>query len=375
MNDLDLLRDLGARLDPDDLEATQRIRARVLTDLATGHRPRRPFAGRMLPGRQGMRRPLLWLVPAGAAAAAVGLVASGALPLGGSAVPTPSTSVAQNGSGVVNLDARGILLAAAAHARSRPNDVPASNAFIYIRQTGMGLNGEPAQETKWVNEAWLSVDGRQVGLRSNDQTGAVPVDGALEPTGRCLGEPIPDVEKTGFPIPYCDGPGYVSDIPGDAAGALEYLRRPKSWLNWVPFLDGKPGSDAQRGSDDDVVFNVHQLMFRHVLSPASRAGVFEALSQLKGITVVPNVANDLGRSAVAVTVPDSIGGRTDVVFDAATHELIGSRSIDRGRIVSTFWIAETAVVTTPGVRPDGSIVRKGKDTFGDARDLPGKWVS
>lgn len=52
--------------------------------------------------------------------------------------------------------------------------------------------------------------------------------------------------------PYCEGPGYVRDVPTDARGALEYLRRPRAWYHWVPFLDARSESAVERGADDDV---------------------------------------------------------------------------------------------------------------------------
>jgi hypothetical protein len=251
MDDLKLIKDLGTALDPDGPAPHERMRARVMTGVTSA-------AGPQLGWRRGPgRRPTVWAVPLVAAAAVVGIGVTVAGPLGnqppGAGITAPRVDPDAPGAGrsEVNLDARTILLAAAEQAGKERSTVPAAGSFIYSRFTGVGWESDQKGKNgtlRWVHDAWYSVDGKKSGMGWHTQDGFVP-DTYTEEFGTCPGKVIQNVQKQGFGDPYCDGPGYIADLPTDAAGALKYLRQPRAWQSWSPFLDGQPSSAAQRGTD------------------------------------------------------------------------------------------------------------------------------
>ncbi len=379
MDDLKLMRDLGTALDPEGPMPHDRMRARVMTEV-TGPAGRQS-AGRQPGGRQlGWRRlpggrPTAWAVPLVAAAALAGIVATVSGPFDsltpggdGISVPRADPRALVGDQPVVNLGARTILLAAAEQAGKERSTVPAGSSFVYTRFTGVGweTNQKGKEGTvNWVDEAWYSVDAKHRGLRLHTQDGFSRGNDAA-PIGTCPGPVIQDVQNQGFGDPYCEGPGYVADFPTEAGAALKYLRQPRAWFQWTPFLDGQPGSAAQRATDDEVFLNAWLLLRDHQLSPASRAAIFKALAALPGMQVVPEVTAADGRVGVAVVrvdkpADDGSVGRQEVIFDRNDHTIIGYRTVlndpARGikdRVGANIAVAEKVIVPTFGVRPDGS---------------------
>jgi hypothetical protein len=373
MEDLRLIRELGTALDPDGPVPHDRMRARVVAGV-TG------AAGPQLGRRRGpRRRPIVWVVPLVAAAALAGIITIEVGPSGNQApgpgvtAPRADPTTPDAGQSVVNLDARTILLAAAERAGKERSTVPAAGSFVYSRFTGVGV--EIDQETKKegtrnsVHESWYSVDGKQPGLSQDTQDGFY-AGTYTEILATCPGPVIPDANKNGISGPYCDGPGYVADVPTSAAGALKYLRSPRAWTSWVPFLDGRLGSAAQRATDDQVVSNAWTLLGKHQLSPASREAVFGALAALPGMQVVPEAEAADGRTGVAVVwaveLEDDAAVRDEMIFDREDHAIIGYRSIVndpahgvKDRVDINLAVAEKVVVPTVGVRPDGSKIERG----------------
>lgn len=340
-----------------------------------------------VPPRRGtLRGRAWWIVPAGVAATSVGLVLSGAVPFGtGGTAPRPAWVQQQQAGGdpSVTLDGHTILLAAATRARSRPESTPGKDSFVYTRLKNRFVTVTRDGQESWdesTYEFWLSPDGSRPGL-DTDRKGASSDGGsdAQDDVGvrAVLPCPAPDLSTRviGEDTP-CLGPGYVSQMPTDKAGANEFLRRGQPWLNWHPSGDGSTG--GPRGSDNDLAWNVYELFQGHQLAPRAWAAVFEVLADLPDATVAVDVPTASGRTGTAVVLTDLDQGpdgpknpqadnthqSLTFIFDPTTHELIGagvtntSDDPEMHKFQSTtVSIAEQAVVPTRGVRPDGSTVK------------------
>lgn len=382
MDELTMLRLMRDGFGPRDAEVPVAVTERVLAEFRTGQGRSRVAKGRVGPGRPRIRRRLLLMLPAAAAVVTVTLVLAGVLSHRGSAPSGPGTPpmagsapadmIAGNPS--ASLDARSILLAAAHEARSQPEQVPDPNSFIYVRQIGVSYYEQPEGAPRYargVNEIWVSVDGTRPGLQFTHSqiamNGDVP-DSSLPddvlPLAPCSGPPIADESQTGSPGNYCDGPGFVADIPTSAAGALDYLRHGKKWMSWTPVIDDGPGSEQRRANDFEVFNNVNQLSLRHLEPPRSLAAIYEALAGLPDVQVIPDARTAAGRVGVSVAIVDKEAQtRFELIFDPTTNELIGNRLValstvagERNRVVGASSIIETAVVKAAGLRPDGSKV-------------------
>jgi len=341
MNDLDLLRDLGDQLDqldpirPEPL-ATARIRACVLAGISSAG-----ISG-TTPGR--LRRPLLWMIPVGAGLSAAALVTS-MLVTG----PPPGSE------GALTLDARTVLMAAADAARSRPVPVPSSTAFVYTRSresgyafdADAGVDGAPvvARRVESVREAWLSVDGRHDGaVTPSESTDLTRIEGCPDPTNPTIRED----GRGGRTHCFVD-PAYLPDLPTDRSGALAWLRH-------------RPFQDEPVGDDREAFANARATVTEHLMPPAARAAMFEAIASLDDIEVVRDATTVTGAVGVSVGMVTDGGEREELIFDPVSHTLIGTRTVlltpvgnlPAGTVMGADSVLETAVVTAVALRPDGS---------------------
>lgn len=372
MDDLTLVREHGDEFGPGQLYPPPAVTRQVLTTFRTqtGQRPgssRLRLASRTVPlPRRGAGRQLLWLAPAAAAAALV-LVATGLLPLGGRSTAGPPTA-AQPGRpapGEVTLDARSILLAAAAQARAESATVPDAGHYVYSRSTmqseGPGTADGPVTTDA---ETWLPVDGQRRGLEVVTMTQA----------GKELGPPIsfsrpacPPTRPAPGQDAYCSGSGYVTDIPQDPAGALAVLRNPGKSLGWTsnPFCQTQP--DCATTGDVSVFLGAATALTQRLMPAGSRAAVFEGLSTLSGTAVLRD-ATAGGRSGVGLVVEDPASPsqgdshgtiKVLLVFDRSRHDLVGFRLDIRsadgtGPVVIDAAAGSQQVVQELGSRPDGT---------------------
>jgi hypothetical protein len=329
MDEMTLLRELGEDLDEATGGPAPRTRHRVLTGIADGGR-----GGRM--PRPAWRRavPTAALL-AGGLAATVAL--TGGLPTGGAPDGgAPGGDVPGDrppATGTPTVDARDILLAAARTARAGAFEVPDPDAFVYTRSQQRAVDTvAPAgqgpvtrEERTSVREAWLSVDGSR--------------PGAVTPSGS---DDLVEI-ATGRE------PAYDTGLPQDAAGMRERLYR-------------EAGTYPAK-SPDAVAFQAGMALAQEsLLRPATRAALYEAMAAIPGVEVVGDAENVAGRRGVAVAARDG-DWREELIFDPATHEVIGSRTVnlvDReglraGTVMFSSAVLEVAVVDRVRLRPDGTM--------------------
>lgn len=354
MNDLDLLRDLGNRLDPPVPSPSERTRARIRQGIAAegsrraGHRAHHRATGRT-PGR----RRLLWLAPVGAAAAVSGLLLSGvALP----GLPGVGRgAVAARPTGPASAAAREILLAAASAARSEPVRVPEPSSFVYVRErqvvytdSNSGPGGSiVTAEVEAVTESWRSVDGRRDGGALQTGTpGATPEGLTTLPGCSEADESRTGFSSQGLPLPCSPTPGFRTDLPTEPAAALARIRT---------------GEDGKQVTRDVLAFLNAQELLADSMPPDSRAAILEAIAGLAGVQVTPDVLTVTGVRGIAIGVA-STTTREEILLDPQTYEQIGDRSValkpsrglPAGTVLRSTALLQRAVVDDVGRRPDGT---------------------
>ncbi len=278
MDDLALVRELADDTLLPDLDDLAAARARVVAGTTT------PAPVRLL--RHRSRFALLGGTTIGlaaAVAAAITLVPRNDHP----AVPRP--------------DAVQVLTLAAARALTAPHDPPRPDQFVYARDNG--------------RESWRSVDGTRDGL---------VVDGSSTPLPGCVDGRKAVVKGTevvqGVSEECVPEPAYRSDLPTTTDAMLDYLDRNAG---------GEPGDVNARGKD------ILHLIDGALLSPETRAALFEAASRVPGLEVLPDVRDATGKPGIGITWPVPAGASpppsasagpkpTVLVFDPTTYEYLGS---------------------------------------------------
>jgi hypothetical protein len=380
MKETDLLDGFGELMDPEDLTPPGHIRTRLMaaaTQDTDGRTSRSPVRGR--------RRQL--------AAGGVGVVTA-AVTLGvavtGLSQPTGRTgtdntadvevTARQDDSTVVELTSRDVLLTAASKARSRADDVPDPDAFVYTRmlETGVSVSGDSTLEPfEFAAESWLSVDGTRDGLDT--------INGNLVDQPGCA-EASSDCSPT---------PAYVDDVPTDPDELLSYLREEID-----PYATD-PAADPYIVFDGAVSF-----LYQKDVSPQVQAAMYELMADMPELEAIPRVKAADGRTGVGIGLTyhfvdavvaadegesgigamlqrderlreqgkDDVRRRTELVFDPETYELIGMRTVALdhedwhdgsvgsaptidvrpGTVLNSRALLERAVVAEPRLRPDGS---------------------
>ena len=199
-------------------------------------------------------------------------------------------------------DAVQVLNLAAARVLATPHDVPRPDQFLYARSDG--------------RESWLSADGTRDGV--------IVIDGSSTPVPGCVNGRKAivkgDTVVPGLTEECVPEPAYRSDLPTTTDAMLDYLDRNAS---------GGPGNVNARGKD------VLYLINGALLSPETRAALFQAASRVPGLKVVTDIHDATGKPAIGITWPSPGGSSpapgapgkpkpTVLVFDPATYEYLGS---------------------------------------------------
>jgi hypothetical protein len=322
MNDLTMLNDLGAALDPATDEPPARLRHRVLKSFEGPARRRRR-----------LRVSLGWsLATSGglAVALAVALVAGGA---GGSGRSgnRPDTT----------LTASDVLLKAAATVRADKTPPPRPDQLVFSQSISAYAGSTSGPDGKMtvipavpkMRKIWLSVDGTHDGLlRESTMPGAPsPAVITLEHTfPGCVNgkQAVVDGNNTVHRDRFekCKAhPAYNANLPTDAKGMLAYLKTRAS-LN-----------------TDQYIFNaVEEVIGEHYRTPAQLAAIFEAAALIQSVVVVPDVVDIAGRHGIAVALqlgpfdptgatPDHLNKPTviqhQLVFDKTTYRFLGYQAV------------------------------------------------
>ncbi|MFJ6675455.1 CU044_5270 family protein [Actinosynnema sp. NPDC091369] len=308
MDDLQLLRELGDETPLPDHAALAPARAAFLAGVPVRLRRRRTRYTLVGASTIGL---------AAAVAATITLLPATAPAPGGQAATTPtptSTSAVEPVTDPVRL-----LSFAARAARAEPATTPRPDQFVYTR-SGVDSNGGAPREI------WLSVDGTRDGVL-HDHGLQIPMPGCENG----LRDVIKGTQVLGSE-PCEPRPAYRSDLPTDVDGMLAYLDANAS---------GEPGSVNSRGKD------VLRLINESMLSPLTRAALYEAAARVPGLSVVPDARDAAGRPGLGITWPVPPGSSPDskpvlIVFDAETYALLGTNFHS---------IEAQAVVDEPGRRP------------------------
>ncbi|MCP2248058.1 CU044_5270 family protein [Lentzea aerocolonigenes] len=184
---------------------------------------------------------------------------------------------------------------AAATARSKPDVVPRPDQFYYVR------------DGDW--EAWFSVDGTRdgrVGSGKNEAPTTLPgCVGGRKKVYDKFDKPTGDFE------PCTPSRAYRDDLPTTADGMLEFLQ----------------GNDKNRPVNS-YGKDVQSMFAQSYLPGPQRAALFEAATQVPGLTVVQNVSS--GRPGIGITWPLPAGSASwakpnVMVFDKETYVYLGTK--------------------------------------------------
>jgi hypothetical protein len=339
MDEMTLLKDLGHDLGVAGEGLKPATRQHVLASISKEGRAREPWFG--AGGAARSQRPVRRLaVPLGAALLVGGLGVTALIQSQGSPqiqpLLRPGTAITPTDTA---LSAKQILLAAAVTARADKSPPPSAKSFIYTRTKE--LDGASRVSTR---EAWLSVDG----TRDSVYTPSFSNDLVLSP-GCVNGLPKVENGVNGW-LPCSPDPAYRADYPTTVAEARESLYH----------YNGSTG----RITDDSAFENAGSLLIEGRMTAASRAALFEAITTIPGVELVPNAVTASGAIGVAVAkVSAERGWRAEIIFDPVQHTVIGRRTVELMRLgkpsapyVSySAGVVETGVVKRVLLRPDGTV--------------------
>jgi hypothetical protein len=233
------------------------------------------------------------------AAAVVAAVLLQVLP--GTLNKTPSASAAQ----FLRRAATTVLSKATASDQSAI--IPQPNQYVY------SVNEDP---NGTLVKTWISVNGANPGRTEwiSGIAGEVPATGGnsltpctLAQAGSCL----PEV-------------GYFPTMPTNPSSLLAYL-------NTIGFVDSSGFADTSSPGDaaNDLAKGVMYLLETAYLLPAQRAALFNLMAATPGFTIVPAMADAIGRMGVGVEWTFA-GGSGALIFNSTTYDLLGVRTWPQG---------------------------------------------
>jgi hypothetical protein len=245
--------------------------------------------------RRLLRRPRRVVGAGILAAALVGIVVFQVLPTPDSA-PTSASAAP-----FLRHAARAILTAPTFSQQS--SVVPQANQYIY---------SETEDPSGTLVQMWLSVDGNLPALQrwTSGIKGEVPASGTVT-NAACT---VAQAEATQC-IPEA---GYLPNLPTNASALLTYL-------NQIGLVNTDSSAASTPGwIDNDLAKGVMYLMQTCYLLPAQQSALFTLMSQTPGFTIVPNMADAIGR--VGVGVEWSFDGEGALIFNPTTYALLGVRT-------------------------------------------------
>jgi hypothetical protein len=366
MNEVDVIRGIGADTPDPDAATTSAARARLLaairseaaadgatvTDTAVDLGARRK-------ARQARRRRLL---PAGAAIAAVLAIAL-AVPL----VlhdPAPVTREREAGRDVAGDPlvmakpaAVKLLTATAAAAARAPDPILGPGEYWYVREHGImaGTNHDQAGSPKSYHytytskrETWWALDGSKITRTTASRREFRTADDRAKwiAQGRPKFDTRPRVDwedpKTTdqsdgwLPLTYKQ----IQQLPTDPARLTEvlserlYAGQPSGMCPIPPDWDRRSplGPCPHRPvTDRDRFVGILFLLGHYPLPPDLRSALYQVLTQLDGVRVLRDATDVTGRRGVSITMDGASDGamqtRTEHIFDPDTGQVLGYRRV------------------------------------------------
>jgi hypothetical protein len=400
MNELDVVRGIGADTPDPDEATTDAARATLLAairaEAATGGPAVRDMTVDLdarRKARQARRRRLL---PAGAAIAAVlatALVAQLVLRdlTPGKQEPDSDTGVAGDVLAAAQPAAVKVLTTAAAAAARAPEPAFGPGKYWYVRERGtkVGTNydqiGSPRSfhfRTTYDNETWWALDGDS---RTRETHGRPRF---LSPAERDVWVANGRPELPGPSVHVNDeSPGtsdrsdgwlpmtyeQIVELPTDPAQLSDvlserlYAGQPKGSCPAPPGWDRRPLGPCPHRlvTDLDRYAAIVFLLTSYPLPAQLRSALYQALTRLDGIELTGEVTDLAGRRGVGVTTGplegEKLPRRLVLIFDPATGRLLGSRSVlaaevpaarlTAGTVMEETAFVEMSVVGSPTARP------------------------
>jgi hypothetical protein len=391
MNELDVVRGIGADTPDPDEATTSAARARLLAAIRAEDATGGPAVTDMTVdldtrrmARQARRR---WLRPAGAAIAAVLATA-----LAVSLLPHGPAPVTQDQDAVLAAAepaaVKVLTTAAAAAARaSEPAFGPGKYWYVRERGTRVGTNFDQAGSPKsyfwrrpYESETWWASDGE---TRHRETLGRAQLLGPAEravwvangrpklpgPEVRRYEERLRDRSDGWLPLTY----EQIIELPTDPARLTDavserlYAGQPMASCEVPADWDRRPlGPCPHRPVTDVDRFGAIVFLLTHYPLPAElRSALYQALTRLDGIKLTGEVTDLAGRRGVGVTIgpleEERVPRRTVMIFDPATGRLLGSRSVlaaevpgerlTPGTVMEEATFVEMSVVDSPTARP------------------------
>ena len=179
--------------------------------------------------------------------------------------------------------------------------VPQENQYVY---------SETEDPSGTLYQLWLSTNGDRPSLvRYLSSSGAVIAPGIIS-TPPCT------VAQGSSCVPEA---GYLPNLPTDPTTLLAYL-------NQIGVTDTDSSDASQPGwVDNDLADGVMNMLQSRYLLPAQQSALFSLMARTPGFTIVPNMADAIGRVGVGVEW-NFEGDAGALIFNPTTYALLGERT-------------------------------------------------
>ena len=185
--------------------------------------------------------------------------------------------------------------------------IPQANQYVY---------SETEDPSGTLYQLWLSTNGNLPALhRYVSSTGEVIAPGMISNAPCTVAQSESGPEQSAC-IPEA---GYLADLPTDPTMLLAYL-------NQIGEVDTEPSpSDPPGQIDNELSDGITNLMQTCYLLPAQQSALFTLMAQTPGFTIVPNMADAIGRVGVGVEW-NFQGDSGALIFNPTTYALLGLRT-------------------------------------------------
>ena len=184
---------------------------------------------------------------------------------------------------------------------------PRSDQFVYVETKESSydiVQDAGGKDTAhfygpYERQLWLSVDGSQAGLlEAPNATPRVPHQ-SLDPVTQ------PSIQTPTY--------AYLATLPTDPHELLKLIYAQTKGKGHTP--------------DDEAFVAIGDALDGTTAPAAVSAAFYRAAALIPGTELVPNAVDMLGRKGVGIAREDSVGVRTEWIFDAKTHEFLASESV------------------------------------------------
>jgi hypothetical protein len=186
--------------------------------------------------------------------------------------------------------------------------VPLASQYVY---------SETEDPSGTLQKEWLSVDGLRPEVERwiSGIPGEVPASGGAVNTACSIAQ----AQATGcFPEA-----GYLPNMPTDPSALIAYFN--SIALTDISTTSNPDPSDPTGWLDNDLSGTITFLMSMTYLEPAQQAAIFELMAQTPGFTIVPNMADAIGRIGTGVEW-NFQGDAGALIFNPTTYALLGERT-------------------------------------------------